>query len=91
MTLIGVGTLMPGLPTLLTNLIHQVRRMGRGAEGREAALEHAPALLPQGNKSSARTSNPRRHKFLARHGEKLTRQVGGEKRAMGGEGCMARS
>ena len=43
MTLVGVGALVPGLPSLLTNLIHQ------------------------GNKSSARSSNPRRRGFIARH------------------------
>ncbi len=40
MTPLGVGCLVPGLPTLLTSLIHQ------------------------GNKSNARSSNPRRRKYL---------------------------
>ena len=43
MTLMGVGALVPGLPTLLTNLIHQ------------------------GNKGNARSSNPRRRRFMAKN------------------------
>jgi hypothetical protein len=49
MTLMGVGALVPGVPTLLTNLIHQ------------------------GNKGNARSSNPRRRRFLLKNAGLLAR------------------
>jgi hypothetical protein len=52
MTLLGVGCLIPGLPTLLTNLIHQ------------------------GNKSNARSSNPRRRRYLSAHTRRLGLDLG---------------
>jgi hypothetical protein len=50
---------VPGLPTLLTNLIHQ------------------------GNKLNARSSNPRRRKFIARSAGNLKRNLLGTEAAPG--------
>ena len=52
MTMLGVGCLVPGLPTLLTNLIHV------------------------GDKDNARSSNPRRRKFMSVHSGSLGLNVG---------------
>ena len=51
MTLVGVGALVPGLPTLLMNLVHQ------------------------GNKTNARSSNPRRRKVISAAGVRLGASV----------------
>ena len=52
MTMLGVGCLVPGLPTLLTNLIHQ------------------------GNKSHARSSNPRRRTLVSSQRRRLGLDLG---------------
>jgi voltage-gated potassium channel Kch len=54
MTLLGVGCLVPGLPTLLTNLVHQ------------------------GNKSNARSSNPRRRTLVSSQRRRLGLDLGAQ-------------
>jgi hypothetical protein len=89
MTLVGVGSVLPGLPTLLTNLIHQVRDMA----ARRCTLLDCPGSVSfilvhttdvdadahdmQGTKSNARSSNARR-RFIARFGTLRQPQLTGE-------------